>query len=193
MLKAHLVKPKLLALSGSLRSASLNTALLRAAQELDHAFEWQYANIADVPLYNDDLDPEQSSVLRLKSQIKAADALLIATPEYNYSVPGVLKNAIDWASRPGYRSVFVGKPVAIMGASASSVGTARAQGHLRQVLASVLAQVFAHPDFLVAQASERFHDGKLTHDQTRKQLASYLAAFAHWARHAAENSTAEKA
>src|SRR5690606_3644138 len=100
MLKAHLVKPKLLALSGSLRSASLNTALLRAAQELDHAFEWQYANIADVPLYNDDLDPEQSSVLRLKSQIKAADALLIATPEYNYSVPGVLKNAIDWASRP---------------------------------------------------------------------------------------------
>ena len=97
-----------------------------------------------------DLRPE--SVDRFKEAIADADAVLIATPEYNYGIPGVLKNAIDWASRPGMNSVFVGKPVAMMGASSSTVGTARAQAHLRPVILSMKAGVLPHPDVLVAKA-----------------------------------------
>jgi chromate reductase len=113
----------------------------------------------DIPLYNADLDTDElrpHEVRRLKDGITAAEALLMTTPEYNHSVPGVLQNAIDWASRPALKSPLVGKPVAIAGASPSAVGTARAQQQLKLVLMSTLALVLPHPGVLIAQAHEKF-------------------------------------
>ncbi len=175
----------LVGISGSLREDSLNTALLRAAAELvpDEA-TLAIASIGEVPLYNADLDVDggPQPVRQLKEWIEAADGLLIATPEYNYSVPGVLKNAIDWISRPAYRSVLVGKPVAIVGAAPGIVGTARAQAELRNVLYGTLAEVFPHPEVLLGQAHERFVDGRLEDDTTRKILGQMLERYVAWIR-----------
>jgi len=125
---------KVLAIAGSLREQSFNRGLIRAAQALAPAgMEIIAADISDIPLYNgdDDGDNRPAPVTALAEQVKAADALLFATPEYNYSIPGVLKNAIDWLSRvPG--GIFAGKPAAIMGASMGGMGTSRSQYHLRQ-------------------------------------------------------------
>jgi chromate reductase, NAD(P)H dehydrogenase (quinone) len=128
---------RVLGISGSLRRGSFNTAALRAARELvPTGMELEiYEGLREIPPYDDDLRQGQGyppAVAELRARIKAADALLIATPEYNYSVPGVLKNAIDWASRPPEQP-FDGKPIAIMGASPGALGTARAQYHLRQM------------------------------------------------------------
>ena len=136
-------------------------------------------SLADIPLYNGDLDVDggPEAVRALKKEIDAADGLLIATPEYNYGVPGVLKNAIDWVSRPAFKSVLAGKPVAIVGASPGLVGTARAQAQLRNVLFGTLAEVFPHPEVLVGQAQQRMTDGKLTDETSRKIIAEMLARF----------------
>jgi chromate reductase len=136
-------------------------------------------SLADIPLYNGDLDVDggPASVRALKAEIDAAEGLIIATPEYNYGVPGVLKNAIDWVSRPAYESVLVGKPVAIVGAAPGLVGTARAQGQLRNVLFGTLAEVFPHPEVLLGQAQQRMNDGKLTDETSRKIVGDMLARF----------------
>jgi chromate reductase len=134
-----------------------------------------------VPLYDADLDRDGARpepVEELKRRIAEADGVLIASPEYCYSVPGVLKNALDWVSRPGYKSVLVAKRVGIIGASASAMGTARAQMHLREVIYSCLAVTFPHTGVLVAQAAGKFEDGRLTDEPTRDFLAAYLRAFA---------------
>jgi chromate reductase len=138
---------KVIGISGSLRAASFNTFALKAAQKLAPAgMEIEIASIADIPLYNDDVraagDP--ASVTALKAKIKAADGILIVTPEYNFSIPGVLKNTLDWMSRPP-EPPFGGKAVAIMGASPGPVGTARVQYDLRKVLVFLDASASTSP------------------------------------------------
>jgi chromate reductase len=175
---------QILALSGSLRVNSYNTALLRAAERAAaDAAHFEYANIGSLPHYQSELDGDDkpSAVRTLIDQIQAADGLLIASPEYNYSVPGVLKNAIDWASRPAYRSALAHKPTAIMGASRSGVGTARAQSHLRQILGGTLTPLFPHPDVLVGGAHTKFDESlQLTDEATFEHLAGFVKAFVAW-------------
>ena len=135
-------------------------------------------DIGDVPLYDQDLDtvPEPDAVTRLRQAIHDSDALLLATPEYNYSVPGVLKNAIDWASRPAGNSVLMGKPVAIMGASTGISGTMRAQLAWRPVFLFTDSPMVGKPEVYVAQASQKFdREGRLT-DETARNLISQLLA-----------------
>ena len=170
----------LVGISGSLREGSLNTMLLEAMKELlPDGVELTVRSIADIPLYNGDLDVDggPDPVRALKADIEAADGLIIATPEYNYGIPGVLKNAIDWVSRPAYKSVLVGKPVAIVGAAPGIVGTARAQPELRNVLFGTLAEVFPHHAILVGQAKQRLQDGKIVDPPTRDLLTTFLQAF----------------
>lgn len=174
---------KLIGISGSLRAASLNTTLLEAMAELvPDDTTLAVRSIADIPLYNGDLDVDggPAPVRALKRDIELADGLVIATPEYNYGIPGVLKNAIDWVSRPAFRSVLVGKPVSIVGAAPGVVGTARAQAELRNVLFGTLAEVFPYPEVLVGQARARIQDGQLTDRETRKIIAEMLERYLTW-------------
>lgn len=174
-----------LGLCGSLRKASLNGAVLRAAQQLAPAgMTIEIFDLAPVTLFNQDEEKAPpASVLELKRRIRAADGVLFVTPEYNYSVPGVLKNAIDWASRPGGDSAWAGKPAAILGASMGALGTARAQYHLRQILVSLKMPALLGPEIMVAAAHEKVDaSGALTDAKTRELLAKQLEAFAGWIR-----------
>src|SRR5438552_11565729 len=172
-------------IAGSLRQGSYNRALLRAAVELapDGLEIAVFDRLGDVPLYNADVeaagDPEP--VVALKTAIRQADALLIATPEYNYGVPAVLKNAVDWASRPPGKSVLDGKPVALMGATPGHGGTARAQLALRQSFVFTRTPVLPGPEVLVAGAPQRFaEDGTLRDDSTRKHVRDLLERLVRW-------------
>jgi chromate reductase len=162
----------LLGISGSLRRDSLNRSLLRAASKvLPEGAEMAVADISDLPLYNWDQEQESGfpeSVARFRSEIAAADGLLIATPEYNYSMPGALKNAIDWASRGGLGSPLTGKPAAIMGAAGRS-GSVRAQMHLRTVLLHNDLHVVQKPEVLISGDSH-FTDGELTSERHLDQI-----------------------
>lgn len=172
--------------AGSLRVGSYNRALLRAAvEEAPEGTAIEVLHLADVPLYNADVeaagDPE--AVTALKRGIGAADGLLIATPEYNYGVPAVTKNAVDWASRPPRDSVLNGLPVAVMGATPGSWGTARAQMMLRQSFVFTRSPCMPAPEILVARAGEKFdEEGRLTDERTRDFLREFLVAFAAWIR-----------
>ncbi len=175
-----------LGIAGSLRAASFNWALLRAAQELapEGMTIWTF-DLAPLPLFNADVetqgDPEP--VAALKAAIHEADALLIATPEYNYGVPGVLKNAIDWASRPPGKSVLAGKPAAILGASPGMGGTIRAQLGLRQALLFTETHVLLKPEVLIARCQEKFDaEGRLVDEQTREAVRRLLLALQDWSR-----------
>jgi chromate reductase len=179
------MKPlRILGIAGSLREGSLNKAALRAAVELaPEGMSIDAFGLEHIPLYNGDLDVEGGPrpVQQFKERIARADGLLIATPEYNYSIPGVLKNALDWASRPAYRSVVAHKPVAFFGASMSPIGTARAQSQLKHVLLGVLSEVFPYPEVLIGSAHEKFDSsGVLTDGQTQEYLRNLLAAYAEW-------------
>ncbi len=176
---------KLLAIPGSLRRASLNRALLVAAGELvpPGVTLTLEEGLRELPFYDGDLDDDEhrpAAVEAWKQRIAEADALVIATPEYNYGIPGGLKNALDWASRPAYRSVLRGKPVAIMSASPSAVGGARGQAHLKQVLLGVVAEVFPYPELLVGGAHHKLVDGKLVDDDTRTRVTAMLTDFVRW-------------
>lgn len=176
-------KIKVLGIAGSLRKYSVNKSLLKAAVELKpDSMEIEIFDLSDIPLYNEDIqavgDPEP--VKMFKKKIAEADALLIVTPEYNYSIPGVLKNAIDWASRPVADSPLDGKPMAMIGAG-GRMGTVRAQTHLRQVAVYTNMQTLNRPEVLVANSSEKFDkEGKLTDERTRQQTIKLLDAFAKW-------------
>lgn len=177
---------KILGLCGSLRQGSYNQAVLRVAQELAPAagLSIESAEISDLPLYNEDVRAQgfPPPVERLRKQIRAADGFLFVTPEYNYSIPGVLKNAIDWASRPPEQP-FADKPAAVMGASPGALGTARAQYHLRQSLVFLDVHVLNAPEVMIASAHERFDaQGRLTHEPTREFIAKLLDALAAWTR-----------
>ena len=169
---------KILGIAGSLRGSSYNRALLRAARELmPEGVELVEHDLRDLPFYDGDVeaagDPE--SVVVFKQAIHDADALLIATPEYNRGVPGVLKNAVDWASRPALASPLTGKPVAIMGASTGRGGTARAQEQLRAALEFSRANVIEQPEVLVPEAYMRFdQQGELVDAGVRAELAELL-------------------
>ena len=176
---------KVLGVSGSLRKGSFNSATLRAAQALaPNRMTIEIAEIGDIPLYNEDVRTAglPASVERFRSQIAAADALLFVTPEYNYSISGVLKNAIDWASRPPDQP-FDGKPVAIMGASGGLFGTARAQYHLRQMLIFLNAHPVNRPEVMIGQAQTKFDEsGTLTDEPTKEFIRKLLASLAAWTR-----------
>jgi len=173
---------RILAIPGSLRLLSHNRALLRAAADLSSA-TFDLYDPSPLPLYNEDLETAPPApVLDLRARIRAADALLFATPEYNFSISGVLKNVIDWGSQPLGANSWDGKPAAILGAAPSSVGTARAQLHLRQILAPLNVAVMPAPEFLIGHAHEKFHDGVLTDEPTRAALRDFLAAFDVWTR-----------
>jgi chromate reductase len=174
---------KVVGIAGSLRKGSYNKATLRAAVEMaPHGMTIEPFDIASIPVYNEDVKQQgfPPPVEELRERIRRADALLIVTPEYNYSIPGVLKNAIDWASRPPDQP-FDGKPIAIMGASPSMLGTARAQYHLRQCFVFLNALVMNRPEVMIAQASRKFDDqGGLTDGPTREIIEKHLAALADW-------------
>ena len=170
-------------ISGSLRKGSFNTAALRAAQGLaPEGMTIERAEIGDLPLYNDDVRAAgfPPPVERLRAQLAAADAVLLVTPEYNYSISGVLKNAIDWASRPPSQP-FEAKPVAIMGASPGLFGSARAQYHLRQMLIFLNAMPVNRPEVMIGQAQNKFDaDGNLTDEPTREFIRKLLVSLRDW-------------
>ena len=173
-----------LGFAGSLRAGSYNRGLLRAAVELAPAgMEIRiFERLGEMPLYDADVEDRgvPEPVAAFKAAIRAADGLLIATPEYNYSLPGLLKNAIDWASRPASDPAFGGKPVAIMGATPGVGGTIRGQMALRQAL-DAAAHILPNPEVLIAKAGERFDPaGRLTDEATRKHVARLLEAFEKW-------------
>jgi len=173
----------ILGIAGSLRKGSFNVAALRAAQELAPAgMTIEIFDIGAIPLYNEDVKVQglPPVVVDLRAKIKAADGLLLATPEYNYSTSGVLKNAIDWASRPPEHP-FDGKPIALMGASAGALGTARAQYQLRQMFVFLNAHILNRPEVFIGAASTKFDaEGKLTDQPTRDFVAAMLVAFDAW-------------
>lgn len=174
-----------LGIAGSLRQGSYNKAALRAARELVPAgMTIETFDIAPIPVYNEDVKQEgfPPPVQELRERIRAADALLIVTPEYNYSIPGVLKNAIDWASRPPDQP-FDGKPIALMGASPGRLGTARAQYHLRQCFVFLNGLILNRPEVMIGGAPQMFDDqGCLTDQPTREIIGKLLAALAEWTR-----------
>ena len=141
-------------------------------------------DLAGIPLFNQDHEGEPPAAVRqFKSAISAADAILIVTPEYNYSVPGVLKNAIDWASRPYGESAWDGKPVGIMGASVGMLGTARSQYHLRQMFVFLNMFPLNQPEVMIANADQKFDkDGNLKDEKTAKKIQELLQALADWTR-----------
>jgi chromate reductase, NAD(P)H dehydrogenase (quinone) len=174
---------KLLGLAGSLREKSFNRWLLKNAQDMvPPGAEMEIFDLAGIPSYNQDLDGTPHPIVTsFKEKIQAADGLLICTPEYNYSIPGVLKNAIDAASRPSGSNSFNEKPAAIMGASTGLLGTARCQYHLRQVLVSLNVYMLNRPEVMVTQAVQKFDaNGVLTDEMTRTKIKALLEAFVAW-------------
>jgi chromate reductase len=171
---------RVLGIPGSLRAGSYNRALLRAARALAPAgMEIAEFDLRELPFYDGDVEApgDPAPVAGFKDAIRSADALLIATPEYNRGIPGVLKNAVDWASRPPLSSPLSGKPVAIMGASTGRGGTARAQEQLRTALEYSRAAVLPQPEVLVPEAYMLFDaDGLLTDGETRARIADLLEA-----------------
>lgn len=165
---------RVLGIAGSLRSGSYNRRLLEAATEALPDADWAIARIRGIPPYDADIEARglPPAVERLKQQVADADAVVIATPEYNHSIPGVLKNAIDWASRPAMRSPFVGKPVVLLGASPGRGGARRALAHLRQVLESMDAEPLPG-ELSIATVRDRIRDGAFddeVHDDLRRVL-----------------------
>jgi chromate reductase, NAD(P)H dehydrogenase (quinone) len=168
---------KILGFAGSLRAGSYNKALLRAAIELlPKGVSLEIFEIEGIPPFNQDIEKDMPTKIReFKSKIREADAILIATPEYNYSVPGVLKNAIDWASRPYGDNAFEGKPAAIMSASVGMLGGARAQYHLRQIFVFLNMYPINGPEVILSFSQDKFDaNGKLTDENTKKFLRHLL-------------------
>ena len=177
---------RIFGIAGSLRAGSYNLALLRAAAEvLPPGCSLEIGHIDDIPLYNADVQVvgDPAPVLRLKKQIEAADVFLIATPEYNYSIPGVLKNALDWASRPPKTCCLRKKPIGIMGCSGGESGTMRSQLALRQMFVFTDSYVMAQPELRVPTAGDRFDEnGRLVDEALRERLGLYLFALVDWAK-----------
>jgi chromate reductase len=174
-----------LGIAGSLRRQSYNRSALRAAKEL--APEGMTIDIFDldgIPGFNEDDETNPpAKIVEFKKRIRAADAILFVTPEYNYSVPGVLKNAIDWASRPYGDSAWAGKPAAIMGASIGNIATARAQYHLRQICVFLNVFPLNQPEVMIGNASQRFDaNGNLADESTKQHIRKLLESLAGWTR-----------
>lgn len=182
---------EILGFAGSLRTGSYNRALLEAADR--HApddIRVRHVLLDEIPLYDADLDTDErrpEAVRAFKRSIAEADAILVATPEYNRGLAGVTKNAIDWASRPNRRSVLRGKPAGMTGATPGPWGTARAQQQLELALSAPLARVMPHPGLYVRRAHEKFDaDGRLADEATRERIVAYLRDLAGWASRVAD-------
>jgi len=187
---------RILGIAGSLRLQSYNRAALRAAVGLvPTGGTLEIAEIDGLPGFNqDDEGNPPPKVVELKKRIRAADAILLVTPEYNYSVPGVLKNAIDWASRPYGDSAWSGKPVAVMGASVGTLGSARAQYHLRQMFVFLNMLPVNQPEVMIANAAERFDvNGNLTHEPTKEAIRKLLQGLVDWTRRLRAGETKQSA
>jgi len=169
----------LVGICGSLRKASLNRALLVAVGEtLPAGSTLELLGSLDFPIFNSDL-PEPAEVIEMKRRIGAADGVVFGVPEYNYSIPGGLKNALDWISRPPPQSPLRGKPVAMVGAASGMSGTIRAQTHLRNILVYSDAPCLSQPEVLIPRAHERFDaEGRLTDASTRALLERFGVALA---------------
>ncbi len=178
-------KLKILGIAGSLRKASYNRAALRAAKKLEpEDATIEIFELDGIPGFNQDegKNPPRK-VVELKSKVRAADAILLVTPEYNYSIPGVLKNAIDWASRPYGDNAWNGKPVAVMGASIGLFGTVRAQYHLRQSFIFLNMDAVNQPEVMIGNAQDRFDaQGNLTDEQSKALIRKLLRNLADKAR-----------
>ena len=185
---------RILGIAGSLRRESYNRAALRAATKLaPEGAVLETFDLDGIPGFNqdDEQNPSQK-VVDMKRRIRAADAILLVTPEYNYSVPGLLKNAIDWASRPYGDSAWNGKPVAIMGASVGALGTARAQYHLRQIFVFLNMFPINRPEVMIMNAGARFDkEGNLTDQATKDLIRQLLQSLVEWTRRL--SSPADKA
>ncbi|MBU6388382.1 NAD(P)H-dependent oxidoreductase [Patescibacteria group bacterium] len=169
----------IIALSGSLRKDSFNTKLLRALQALaPEGMQIDMADISHLPLYNqDDEAAFPPAAQALKDKVEAADGVIIATPEYNRSIPGVLKNAIDWASRPWGTNSFAGKPVLVAGVSVGKIGTAVAQSHLRQILSYLDMHIIGQPELYLGPAQNVFDaEGNITDESVKELLTKALTA-----------------
>ncbi|HSE15873.1 MAG TPA: NAD(P)H-dependent oxidoreductase [Pyrinomonadaceae bacterium] len=176
---------RILGIAGSLRRESYNRAALRAATQLvPEGATIDVFELDDIPGFNQDNEQNPpAKVAELKRRIREADAILFVTPEYNYSIPGVLKNAIDWASRPYGESAWNGKPAAMMGASIGSIGTARAQYHLRQMMVFLNMFPINQPEVMIANAQDRFDaQGNLTDDATKEFIRQLLQNLIEWTR-----------
>lgn len=174
---------KIVALSGSLRAQSYNTMALEAARSLlPEGVTLEILDYSDVPLYNGDLHAkgQPECIERLRAQIAAADGLLIASPEYNFSVAGVLKNAIDWLSKAQPQQPFKNKPIAILSATTGPLGGARSQYDLRKIMASIEGIVMPKPEIFIGNSGTRFQDGKLVDEATIKLLQAQMLAFRDW-------------
>lgn len=176
---------RLVAISGSLREHSFNTQLLNAAAKfLPEHYEFEMLNISQLDHYNEDIDSENkpAAVVRFLESIENASVLLFASPEYNHSMSGVLKNAIDWASRPAFQSPLLNKPCGILTASKSPVGGARAQADLKNVLSSTLSQIVPATEYLLPDAHEKFNaEGELTDPIALRRLKRYVEGLITWA------------
>lgn len=173
---------KLLGICGSLRKGSFNMAALRAAaKQVPDGVTLEIADISGIPLYDNDVYEQgfPVPVETLREQVRGADALLFAVPEYNYSMSGVLKNAIDWVSRPPDQP-FAGKPVAMFGCSPGNSGTIRAQYHLRQSMVFLDMKPINKPEVMVPQAGPLFSDGALTDAATIDRLKALVASLVDW-------------
>lgn len=160
---------RLLAISGSLRRESYNTLVARSlAEQAPQGVAIEVATLHEVPLYNADQDGEASppGVLALRERIAAADGLILVSPEYNYGMPGVVKNALDWASRPGFKSVLKDKPALIVTVSQGATGGARAHVQIRETLAAALSRVVVRPQVTIAQVAGKVADGRLADQAT---------------------------
>ncbi len=178
-------KLKIIGFSGSLRAGSFNTFALKAAQEVaPDGVEIEIYDIAGFPPFNQDDDGNPPQIVTdLKAAIRAVDAVIFSSPEYNYSIPGHLKNVIDWASRPYGDSAWDGKPALIMGASPGAIGTARMQYHLRQVMVFLNMHPLNKPEIMIGTCAEKFDaDGELTDEKTREFLKQAVEALVHWTR-----------
>jgi len=176
-------KVRILGFAGSLRKQSYNKAILAEAVEMvSENTTLEVFDLEGIPPFNQDLERQPPDrVKEFKSRIRAADAILIATPEYNYSIPGVLKNAIDWASRPYGDNAFDGKPVAVMGASVGTLGTARAQYDLRRSFVFLNMFPLNQPEVMVPVVQDKVDDnGKLTDEKTRKKIKELLQNLVAW-------------
>lgn len=178
---------RILGISGSLRAGSFNTALLRAARSLTPELELEVATLHDIPLYDGDLEASQgipAAVVALKERILACDGLLLATPEYNNSMPGVFKNAIDWLSRPpaDIARVFGGRPCALIGASPGGFGTILAQNAWLGVLRTLGTRHWSGGKLMLSRAAQAFDaDGQLVDEAARRQLKAFVTNFGEFA------------
>lgn len=164
---------KILGISGSLRKGSFNTAILKTMQtRYSGDVEFEIADLSEIPLYNGDLDGDNppETVTKFKAAIEKADALIMATPEYNYSVTGVLKNAIDWASRPAFKSPLKDKHIGIISSSMGFTGGVRAQQHLKTILLATLSNVIPMPEIVIGGIHNQIKDGILIDENTLKYL-----------------------